>query len=59
MTLVDKPGTRYSVQNEEDLFPSADPSHASKRADGSINTRPGEWMFSAHDRHQNGDHTEG
>lgn len=57
--MVDKPGTRYSVQKEEELWPAADPSHASKRPDGSINTRPGERMFSAHDKQRHHDHTEG
>lgn len=57
--MVDKPGTRYSVQNEDDLWPGADDSRVSKRADGSINDRPGERMFSAHDRKRTNDHTEG
>lgn len=57
--MVDKPGTRYSVQNEEELWPAADPSHVSKRTDGSINTRPGQRMFSAHEKQRNSDHTEG
>ncbi|MCL1632235.1 small, acid-soluble spore protein K [Sporolactobacillus sp. CPB3-1] len=56
---MDKPGTRYSVQNEDDLWPGADDSRVSKRADGSINDRLGERMFSAHDRKRTNDHTEG
>ncbi|WP_425441040.1 small acid-soluble spore protein K [Sporolactobacillus nakayamae] len=47
------------MQKEEELWPAADPSHASKRPDGSINTRPGERMFSAHDKQRHHDHTEG
>jgi hypothetical protein len=59
LTLVDKPGTRFSVQNEDELWPGADPSHVSKRADGTIKDRPGERMFSAHQKQRNNDHTEG
>ncbi|MDN3956935.1 small, acid-soluble spore protein K [Sporolactobacillus laevolacticus] len=56
---MDKPGTRFSVQNEDELWPGADPSHVSKRADGTIKDRPGERMFSAHQKQRNNDHTEG
>ncbi|MCO7177185.1 small, acid-soluble spore protein K [Sporolactobacillus kofuensis] len=57
--MVDKPGTRYSVQNEEDIWPGASPSHVSKRANGTTKDRPGERMFSAHRDQREHDHTEG
>ncbi|MFT8363869.1 MAG: small acid-soluble spore protein K [Sporolactobacillus sp.] len=57
---MDKPGTTYSVQDEDRLWPAAKASHASKRVDGTINDRPGERMFSAHDGvHEQTDHVEG
>lgn len=57
--LVDKPGTTYSVQVEDQLWPAAKASHASKRADGTINDHPGERMFSAHaGERRNSDHVE-
>lgn len=59
-TLTDRPGTMFSVQNENEMWPAAKGAFASKRADGSIKDRPGERMFSAHSKKQNDqDHTEG
>ncbi|RYL94198.1 small acid-soluble spore protein K [Sporolactobacillus sp. Y61] len=46
--MTDRPGTTYSVQNENELWPGAKEEHASKRAEGSIKDRPAERMFSAH-----------
>ncbi|MFX3616548.1 MAG: small acid-soluble spore protein K [Sporolactobacillus sp.] len=57
---MDRPRTTYSVQDEDELWPSAKTSHLSKRADGTIRDRPGERMFSAHaGERQNSDHVEG
>ncbi len=59
---MDQPGTTFSVQNDEELWPGAKDEYASKRADGSIKDHPGERMFSARRKQredQNHDHAEG
>ncbi|WKB35905.1 small acid-soluble spore protein K [Terrilactibacillus sp. S3-3] len=50
--MVDKPGTQYSVKDEDELWPAAKEEFASRRANGTIKDHPSERMFSAHQLHQ-------
>lgn len=58
--MTDRPGTMFSVQKEDEMWPAAKEKFASKRANGMTKDRPGERMFSAHSNKLNDqDHTEG